>query len=292
MLVKTDGSGNALIDGNEKNIDVQNGGIFSLISQSENGGSALVLGGPTSVTAGAINLLGGPGKNASSEVIADSGDISLLAPGGNVNIVAGSAPGADVVVSAKVGDVTISGGSVNLGGTPDGGKFIIEAQTLGGEPGTVYIIAGDSNDPGPLTISRQGRISDPATLVIQSGSCSVDGGSCVGDPLFDAPGVNFIDLGNPGSSILVMLEVGANESLLQSGLATSGTGTVGSEIVEEAVQTVEEIRLDSTNEVISHVQSTESILSSEEEDNEEKSDTDNRKQREKQEKDKPSLMCS
>ena len=292
VLVKTDGRGDALIDGNEKSINVQNGGIFSLISQSKNGGSALLSGGPTAVTAGAINLLGGPGKNASSEIRAASGDISLLAPGGKINVEAGSAPGADVVVSAQYGDVTISGGSVNLGGTPDGGRFIIEAQTLGGEPGTVYIIAGDAKNPGSLTISRQGRISDPASLVIQSGSCSVDGGSCVGDPLFDAPGVNFIDLGNPGASILVNLEEDAPDPLRQSGTETSEGGSARSEIVEEVERIVEEFRLDATNKVISHVKSTESILTKEEDENEDKQNTDKGKRAKKQQKEKPSLMCS
>ena len=292
VLIKTDGRGDAVIEGNEKNINVHNGGVFSMINQSENRGSALVLGGPTSVTAGAINLLGGSGKNASSEIRAASGDISLLAPGGNINVEAGPAPGADVVVSAQYGDVTISGGSVNLGGTPDGGKFIIEAQTLGGEPGTVYIIAGDSKNPGALTISRQGRISDPASLVIQSGSCTVNGGSCVGDPLFDAPGVNFIDLGNPRASVLVNLEESAPDPLHQSRLGASGSGTSQSEIVEEVERIVDELRLDSANKVISHVKSTESILSKEEDENEEKQSTDKGKQSKKQQKEKPSLMCS
>jgi len=318
MVVATGGSGQASVEsydevatevfeGLAQTINVQNGGTFSLSNLGEDNpgstaGIARMFGGPVSITAGTINITGGFWENAASAVLSDSGDITLSAPNGLINIQAGTganadaivatvtqapntgnivltAPGgtfsvqggsgigADATVSSAMGDVTIDGEEGELAGEVNGGLFIIEAQKFGGNPGTVTISTGDSSNPGTLNINGPGTISDPATVVIETGGCSVDGGSCEGSPVFDAPVVTFIDLNNPPPGDTppeetpgtppIATENGSSEPAAEP---AAETASAEPDLSPEALKVVEEIVAVPTNEVVAQVQTTETIL--------------------------------
>lgn len=213
ILVETTGDGTAEIssfdrtgvfDVTRPNIDIfvglpqvitANNGTIKVITSTDIGetGKAYLYGGPISVNAANINVVSGAGLDAVSSITADSGDL-LLAAVGTVTLQGGMGVDAHASVSSTVGGVTIKGSALVFNGVVGGGQFEVKAQTEGGGSGMVTLTAGQTGNGGNININGPGTVSDPATIVVASGNCSVDGDACDNNPVFSAPNVEFVDL--------------------------------------------------------------------------------------------------